>query len=154
MDFSCRQKTRTISLTCHSQWKAQQKQISLHELQKFSFKGKISPYPAACTHSWTVPEHQVCVTLRSKGQSCHTPYQMERNTISKPSTCCPVILTSVHMEDVFIVQAWHHNHWQECNAAVYLEGPVNSIVQFHDPVNVSLPANPLLFHKHSTSILQ
>lgn len=52
-----------------SQWRAQQKQISLHGLQKFSFKGKISPYPAACTHSWTATEHWVCVTLQKQRTS-------------------------------------------------------------------------------------
>lgn len=81
MDFSCRWKTITISLTCHSQWKTQQKQISLHGLQKFSFKGKISPYPAVCTRSWTAPEQSVW-HIRSKGQLCCTLLIKRKETLS------------------------------------------------------------------------
>lgn len=52
------------------------------------------------------------------------------------------------MEDVFIVQAWHHNHCRDCNAAVYLEWL--SILWFNSMILLRYPSQQT--HYCSTSI--
>lgn len=111
--------------------------------------GKDFPMPC-CLHSLldSLRAQSLCNTQKQRTILPHSLSNGKKHYLQTKHVLSCHSHMSVHMEDVFIVQAWHHNHCQECNAAVYLECSVNTIVQLHDTVNISQPANPLC----STSI--
>lgn len=155
MDSSCRWETRTISLTCHSQWKAQKKQISLHGLQKFSFEER---FPPTLLLALTPGQPQnVCDTSEAKDNLAALLIKW-KETLS--SSLARALLSFSPFSHEWAHGGCIHSPGLASQSLSGLQCcsifrmALNTMVQLHDTVKISQPANPLLFHKHSTSILQ